>query len=466
MDGTARSYHGWVGLLVVVACASGAEAGSVGEERLRPQFHYTATRGWINDPVGLVHYRGEYHLFNDHNPFSCRFPGGRTGGEQSHWSHAVSGDLVHWRHLPVAIGPDANGACWSGSGVVDWRNTSGFKTGEEPPLVLIYTSAGKTFTQSLAYSNDRGRTWHKYRGNPVLKQLCPGNRDPRVFWHEPTRKWVMVLYLSRGRAGIFNSDDLKTWAHVSDFTGRGFHECPDLFELPIDGQVERTRWVLHDAAFSYWIGRFDGKTFSAEAGPLRGDLGANFYAAQSWNGTPGRRIQIGWMRGGRYPGMPFNQQMTFPCELSLRTTPRGIRLYRYPVEEIEKLHGERFHLADRVLRPGENPLARLAGDLFDLEMTFAPARNATLTIRLNGQAVSYRAGRLSCLGRSVDLGPVGGKVALRLVVDRTSLEVFANGGEVSMSFCFLPGDDRKPQLRAERGEVHIRSLTLWKLRTR
>ena len=436
------------------------------DERYRPQFHYTTAKGWINDPIGLVHYRGEYHIFNDHNPFSCRFPGGKTGGEQSHWSHAVSTDLVHWKHMPIAIVPDANGACWSGSGVVDWNNTAGFQTGREPPLVLVYTSAGKTFGQSLVYSNDRGRTWQKHKGNPVLKQLAPGNRDPKVFWHEPTKKWVMVLYVRRGRAGIFNSDDLKTWVHASDFAGRGFHECPDLFALPVDGVAHRTKWVLYDAKFSYWIGRFDGRAFTPEAGPFRGDLGRNFYAAQSWNNTKGRRVQIGWMRGGKYPGMPFNQQMSFPCELTLRTSAKGIRLHRYPVKEIERLHGERLDLADRILKPGDNPLAQLSGDLFDVQMAFEPSRDAKLSIRLHGQAVTYAGGTLSCLGKSAAVSPVEGKVALRCLVDRTSLEAFANEGEVSMSFCFLPKkNDTKLEVRAEGGDVRIESLRVWRLRS-
>ena len=436
------------------------------DERYRPQFHYTTAKGWINDPIGLVHYRGEYHIFNDHNPFSCRFPGGKTGGEQSHWSHAVSTDLVHWKHMPIAIVPDANGACWSGSGDVDWNNTAGFQTGREPPLVLVYTSAGKTFGQSLVYSNDRGRTWQKHKGNPVLKQLAPGNRDPKVLWHEPTKKWVMVLYVRRGIAGIFNSDDLKTWVHASDFAGRGFHECPDLFALPVDGVAHRTKWVLYDAKFSYWVGRFDGTSFAQEAGPFRGDLGRNFYAAQSWNNTKGRRVQIGWMRGGKYPGMPFNQQMSFPCELTLRTSAKGIRLHRYPVKEIERLHGERLDLADRILKPGDNPLAQLSGDLFDVQMAFEPSRDAKLSIRLHGQAVTYAGRTLSCLDKSAAVSPVEGKVALRCLVDRTSLEVFANGGEVSMSFCFLPKkNDTKLEVRAEGGDVRIDSLRVWRLRS-
>lgn len=262
-------------------------------ERYRPQFHYTTVKGWINDPIGLVYYEGEYHLFNDHNPFSRRFPGGKTDGEQSHWSHAISTDLVHWKHMPIAVFPDANGACWSGSGVVDRENTAGFRTGEGPALVLIYTSAGRSFGQSLAYSNDRGRTWQKYAGNPVLDQIAPSNRDPQVFRHGPTGKWVMVLYVKRGSAHFFTSDDLKDWTPVSEVRLPGFHECPDMFELPVDGDAGNTRWVLYDARFHYWIGSFDGREFRPEAGPLRGDHGRHFYAAQTWSCARGRRVQIG-----------------------------------------------------------------------------------------------------------------------------------------------------------------------------
>ena len=268
------------------------------KERYRPQFHYTTIKGWINDPIGLVFYEGEYHIFNDHNPFSCRFPGGRTDGEQSHWSHAISPDLVHWKHMPIAVYPDANGACWSGSGVVDWKNTAGFQTGNEPPLVLVYTSAGKTFGQSLVYSNDRGRTWKKYEGNPVLKQIAPSNRDPQVFRHEPTKKWVMVLYVRRGIASCFTSDDLKKWTPTAEVPLAGFHECPDLFELPVDGDPESTWWVFWGADGRYLLGAFDGETFTPESGPHESNWGANCYAVQTWSDIPpsdGRRLQIAWM---------------------------------------------------------------------------------------------------------------------------------------------------------------------------
>lgn len=434
-------------------------------ERYRPQFHYTTVKGWINDPIGLVFYRGEYHLFNDHNPFSCRFPGGKTDGEQSHWSHAISPDLVHWKHLPIAVYPDAHGACWSGSGVVDWKNTAGFQTGHEPPLVLVYTSAGRTFGQSLVYSNDRGRTWDKYEGNPVLKQIAPNNRDPQVFWHEATKKWVMVLYVRRGSANFFTSDDLKKWTPTSEVRLAGFHECPDLFELPVDGDQKNMKWVLYDARFHYWIGSFDGKTFKPEAGPLRGDYGSNFYAAQSWHNTKDRRIQIGWMRNGRYPEMPFNQQMSFPCELVLRTAGKGIKLFRCPVREIEKLYAEQSELTDVILSPDGNPLSDISGDLFDIEMEIEPGDAAEFGIRLHETAVTYAKNKVSCLGCTAGAPPIDGRLKLRILVDRASVEVFANDGEVSMSSCFLPKEiNTGLELYAKGGNVNIKSLRVARLK--
>jgi sucrose-6-phosphate hydrolase SacC (GH32 family) len=466
---TSLSHGILVALLFSAAAFARNDAKTSGDlfsERYRPQFHYTTAKGWINDPIGLVFYEGEYHIFNDHNPFSCRFPGGKTNGEQSHWSHAVSTDLVHWKHLPIAVYPDNNGACWSGSGVVDWKNTTGFQMGKEPPLVLVYTSAGKSFGQSLVYSNDRGRTWKKYEGNPVLKQIAGDNRDPQVFWHEPTKKWVMVLYVRRGSAHFFISDDLKKWTAASEVALPGFHECPDLFELPVDGDAKNAKWVLYDARFHYWIGSFDGKTFTPTAGPLRGDYGRNFYTAQSWHNTKNRRIQIGWMGGGKYPGMPFNQQMSFPCELTLRTVNNGVRLFRNPVREIEMLYDEKFTLTDKTLKPGDNPLSDISGDLFDIEMEIEPGEASEFGIRLHDTPITYAGGKVSCLNCTADASPIGGLLKLRILVDRTSLEVFANDGAVTMTCCFLPKEkNTKLDLYARDGNIHIRSLRLSKLKS-
>lgn len=217
-------------------------------EKLRPQFHFSAARGWLNDPNGLVYSDGEYHLFFQHNPF------GTIWGNMT-WGHAVSTDLIHWRQLPEAIPMDGLGTIFSGSAVVDHKNTTGWKSGDQPPLVAIYTSAGGTsaasagrpFTQSVACSTDRGRSFTKFEGNPVLGEVAEGNRDPKVFWHEATEQWVMILYVDRSRFGLFGSPDLKTWTALSELAIPDGFECPDLFELPVDNDPSDTRWVAWEA---------------------------------------------------------------------------------------------------------------------------------------------------------------------------------------------------------------------------
>ena len=268
------------------------------QEQYRPQFHFSPMKNWTNDPNGLVFYKGEYHLFFQHNPTGINW-GNMT------WGHAVSPDLVHWTQLEHAIHPDKLGTIFSGSAVVDWDNTAGFQTGDEKVIVCIYTSAGNPFTQSIAYSNDRGRTWTKYEKNPVLKHIVGGNRDPKVFWHAPTKKWVMALFLDGGKYALFGSPNLKEWTKLSDVPPSGADECPDMFELPVDGDAKNTRWVFWGGNSNYLIGKFDGTTFTKEAGPFRFEHGNNYYAAQSYSDIPkedGRRIQIAWMHGGRYPG--------------------------------------------------------------------------------------------------------------------------------------------------------------------
>jgi len=461
-------------VLLAAAAVSGQEApaGPDGtySERYRPQFHYTVKKGWINDPCGLVFHKGEYHLFNDHNPFGNKIPGplGAKDRPPSRWSHAISTDLVHWKEMPIAILPDKLGAIFSGSGVVDRDNTAGFQKGDEQTLVLIYTSAGYPFKQSISYSTDRGRTWTAYAGNPVVPNqgLMRSERDPMVFWHHPTKTWIMVLYVKRGVARFFTSGDLKKWTHASDVTARGYHECPDMFELPVNGDKDTMKWVLHGANFHYWIGRFDGKKFTAESGPIQGDYGANFYAAQTWRDAAGRRVQIAWMAGGKYPGMPFNQQQSFPCRLTLRKTPRGIRIVRYPVKEIGTLHGDTVVLKDKPLKPGTNPLAGVSGELLDIDMAVRVSQATEFSLRLHGDGVTYVGGKLVCFGRSAPLAPVDGTVKLRILLDRTSIEVFGNDGEVSMTSCILPKNKVTPlALHAKGGPAHITSLTVRKLRS-
>ena len=255
------------------AATAAAPASASYQEPFRPQFHFTPAQNWMNDPNGLVYYKGEYHLFYQHNPF------GNTWGHMS-WGHAVSRDLVHWKHLPVAIAEEGSEAIFSGSAVVDHRNTSGFGTRRNPPMVAIYTSAyPDDQEQSLAYSTDRGRTWTKYAGNPVLDDADREFRDPKVFWYEPDREWRMVVVKAvQRKVAIYRSEDLKSWTHLSDFGPAnavgGVWECPDLFPLPVDGNRRHKKWVMvvslnpggiaGGSGMQYFVGDFDGTRFTAD----------------------------------------------------------------------------------------------------------------------------------------------------------------------------------------------------------
>lgn len=308
-------------------------ATAVAEEPMRPGFHFTAEMNWLNDPNGLVYHDGEWHLFYQYNPF------GDTWGHMS-WGHAVSRDLLSWEHLPVAI-PEKDGImAFSGSAVVDHANTSGFGTKENPPMVAIYTGhrEGRQ-DQRLAYSNDKGRTWTMFEGNPVLDVEKADFRDPKVFWHAPTRRWVMVVALPIDRkASFYASSDLKKWEHLSDFgpagSVKGIWECPDLFEAPIDGTNQK-RWMLsinlgdHSVAggsgAQYFTGGFDGKVFTADPLPstngtlpafLKGKVIADFergfegweisgdaFGTQSSAGTvPGQHPVLGFQGKGLVNG--------------------------------------------------------------------------------------------------------------------------------------------------------------------
>ena len=411
------------------------------KEAHRPQLHFTPKTNWTNDPNGLIYYKGEYHLFFQHNPFGIDW-GNMT------WGHAISPDLVHWKQLPHAIHPDELGTIFSGSGVVDWQNTGGFQTSDESVLVNFYTAAGShapqevPFTQSIAYSNDRGRSWTKYEGNPVIEHIVGSNRDPKVIWHEPTQKWVMALYLDQNDYVLFGSTNLKEWTRLSDLQIPDT-ECPDIFELPVDGDAENTKWVFWGAAGKYYVGNFDGTTFTPEGDAHRSDYGANFYAAQTWSDVPesdGRRIQIAWMSGSKPPDMPFNQQMSFPCELTLQTTSGGIRLHREPVAEIENIHAYTHAWSDLALKPGEDPLAGLTGELFDIRAEIALNDAAAVGFKIRGQDIRYDVAeqQLTFLERSGPLAPQDGKISLQILVDRISIEAFGNGGELSMTSYFLP----------------------------
>jgi len=430
-------------------------------EALRPQFHFTTRRGWNNDPNGLVYCAGEWHLFYQHNPYS-------TEWDNMHWGHAVSRDLVHWQELPVALYPDALGPCFSGSAVVDEKNTAGFQTGAEKAIVCIYTAAGSPVVQCLAYSNDRGRTWTKYQGNPVLPHIIGGNRDPKVIWYAPERKWVMALFLDQNDYGLFSSPDLKQWERLCTVTIPGTAECPEFFEIPVEGRAGETRWVFYGGNGQYLIGRFDGKTFTAESGPHALNRGNCFYASQTFNGAPdGRRIQIAWGTTGM-PGMPFNQMMDFPVDLTLHETDEGLRLFVVPVREIAALHQDGKQWKDVVLQPGTNPLSGLSGELFHIRAEFETGDAGAFGVTVRGIPVTYdaKAEQLTCRGCSVPLKPENGRVRLELLADRTTLEVFANHGRVYMPIGVIaPEANRSLEVFIRAGTTTMRSLEVWPLKS-
>ena len=432
-------------------------------EKLRPQFHFTPRRGWTNDPNGLVFYQGEYHLFFQHNPYGWNWG-------NMHWGHAVSPDLVHWKELPVALYPDEHGTMFSGSAVVDWDNTAGFQTGAEKALVCIFTAAGNPFTQGIAFSNDRGRTWNKYENNPVLPHIVGGNRDPRVIWYAPEKKWVMALYLDGSDYALFSSKDLKKWERMSDVVIPGTSECPEFFEIALDGDQRNSRWVFYGGNGRYLVGKFDGRTFTMDSGPHTLQYGNCWYASQTYNDIPakdGRRILIPWGRMDM-PGMPFNQMMGLPVELTLRTTDEGLRLLANPVKEMALLHKKTRSLRPQLLNPGENPLAGIKGELLDLSADIAPGEAAEVGFHLCGVSVSYDAIKqeLSCQDNKAVLKPVDGKIRLRLVMDRTSIDIFGNDGRLYMPMGMIVSrDDLSLEVYAKGGGARISSLDVHELKS-
>ena len=448
------------------------EAEETYQEKFRPQYHFTSKLGWLNDPNGLLYYGGEYHLFYQHNPYGVKWG-------NMHWGHAVSSDLVYWDELGDALFPDEMGTMFSGSGVVDAYNTTNFKTGEESPLVLIYTAAGgtsgwskdKVFTQCLAFSNDKGRTWTKYEGNPVLENVICNNRDPKVIWHDPSRKWIMALYLEGNDYALFSSKDLKYWERTDDITLMDDGECPDLFELPVDGDENHRKWVFWGAKGKYLVGTFDGARFSPESEVLDSQSGNSSYAAQTWSDIPvddGRRIQISWgLHDVDMGDMPFNKHMTFPTELTLRSTEEGIRLFTYPIREIEKLRTHRIVLENVIVTEGTNPLDGLTGELFEIDADIELLTAASISFDIRGIQVIYRIEdkRLFCLDRSSEMKPLGDRIQLKILVDRTSIEIFGNSGRVYMPMGVIPSDeDKSLGLNIVGGQARIVSMQVYRLR--
>ena len=470
-----------------------AEAEHVQDSRLeawRPQFHYSPQKGWMNDPNGLVYSNGEYHLFYQYAPESFVLSG-------LHWGHAISLDLVHWQDLGVAIYPDPLlGNAYSGSAVVDSTNSSGLCTGDSAAsghcLIALFTHSGGddgTQKQSLAYSVDGGRNFRSlYAANPVLRPEAGQKdfRDPKVFRHAPSGAWIMALTLGNA-IRFYRSPDLKAWTALSTLRKdaadpTGTWECPELFAITPEGETQE-KWVLiisvqsggaqGGSSVRYLVGDFDGTTFRPEVGasePLWLDRGADFYAFQSWsNGPAGRRIGLAWMNSWSYAlGLkttPWQGQMSLPRDLRLVRSGTTWLLQARLAPEAETLRGETL-LDENEERPldGERELPEARGlASYELRLSLSPSANgevgmhigdtqqpaltlryasATATLALIRNDLGLLKMPASFSGRhEAPLALSAGRLELRLLVDRSSLEIVTTDGTVLMSELFFPNTD-------------------------
>ena len=485
------------------------------DQPYRPQFHFSPKEHWTNDPNGLVFFEGEYHLFYQYNPF------GDEWGHMS-WGHAVSPDLTHWTQLPIAL-PEENGVMiFTGSTVVDQHDTSGFCQGGRSCLLAIYTGhtpETKTKpalqTQNIAYSNDRGRTWTKYSANPVLNLNMSDFRDPKVFWSEASRRWIMAVSLPNDhKVRFYGSPDLKKWDQISEFgpagaTG-GQWECPEIFELPADGKPGNTRWVLKvglnpgslqgGSGEQYFVGRFDGTRFindNPASLTLGTDYGKDCYCALTFNNLPKAHtaVMLGWMDNWQYaaklPTSPWRGQMTIPRKLSLRSTPAGLRLAQQPADEIQSLREQQFEAAGRSAGELNFKLASVApklGSSFELETEFSMGSSAESGLKLfvgpdEALVIGYARQREKLFIDRTHAGVTefskdfparteasltinGDKLTLHMLIDRNSVELFAQQGQVTMTNLVFPST------QAPRIETYVRggqlasvSLKAWRLRS-
>ncbi len=428
---------GSTGLISAVQSNGIVGATNLYQETLRPQLHYSCRRGVFNDVNGLVYYHGKYHLYYQHNPYGVSFAYA-VDGAQRNWGHACGTDLVHWQELPDAIYPHTYGDyVWSGSAAIDWANTGGFQTGTNDVIVASFNSTARS--ECIAYSNDGGFTFTDSASNPAVVN---NGRDPHILWYAPSNYWVMAVYDETGGQGIsfYSSPNLRQWTYRSKTLG--FYECPDFYQLPVDGNTNNLQWVLSDGSSGYMLGQFNGVTFTPATAKLPGNQGSGFYAAQTYTEMPPgdhRRVRIGWAQIAM-PGMPYNQMLFFPTELTLRTLPAGVRLCALPIAELTNAVANTYAWTNLTLNPGQNPLAGIRGQLFDVQAQFTPGSAQTITFNLCGVYVAYSpsAQQISCNGDTQPLAPVNGTVTLEMITDRQSVEIFGNTGQLYMPMGSTP----------------------------
>jgi len=465
-------------LLLVVALKAQVKTAGAYHEPFRPQLHFSPKAHWMNDPNGMVYYKGTYHLFFQY------YPGGINWGPM-HWGHATSKDLLHWKELPIALYPDSLGFIFSGSAVVDYQNTTGFGKNGIVPMVAIFThhdpkgeKAGHNDFQneSLAYSLDEGNTWTKYAGNPVLKN--PGIRDfrdPKVMWYAPGKKWVMTL-ATLDHITFYSSSNLKDWKKESEFGKQlgahgGVWECPDLFPMQLEG---KTYWVLivnlnpggpnGGSATQYFIGDFDGTTFKPINKDSKwADYGPDEYAGITWSNTGTRKIFLGWMSNWEYAGQlpteKWRNAMTLPRELSLTKINGEMILVSNLAKELNTIALKPLtSKAALTIDKPEFPVTRALPDQFKIK--FSLDRLNTYTLKFQNDAgeqllVGYdkEEGRYfidRTKSGEVSFNPNFAKILyaprlattansdITMVFDASSVELFADHGLSVMTSLFFP----------------------------
>ena len=467
-------------------------------EKFRPTYHFSPLYGWMNDPNGMVYKDGEYHLFYQHNPYGSKWG-------NMHWGHAISKDLINWEHRPDAITPDALGTIFSGSAVVDTDNTAGFGAGA---IVAIYTQNSDRQVQSIAYSTDNGRSFTKYENNPVLTSDARDFRDPKVFWHKETQRWIMLLAVGQ-EMQIFSSSNLKDWAFENSFgEGQGAHggvwECPDLFELPVDGTNEK-KWVLlcnlnpggpfGGSATQYFVGTFNGKEFANESPSQTKwmDWGKDHYATVTWSDAPdNRRIAIAWMSNWQYandvPTSQYRSPNSVPRDLSLFTVDGETYLQSAPSPELLKLRDISKKRSFKVngTRTIKDMIAGNEG-AYEIELTIENQYADVIGFRLyndKGEEVDMqydmKEKKFSMDRRkSGDVGfnenfPMltwtaieSGKdeLKLRLFVDKSSVEAFGDGGRFVMTNQVFPSEPYTHiDFYSKGGAYKVDSFVIYKLK--
>ncbi len=447
-------------LVVLIVLFQNVAFTQVFNEKYRPQYHFTPNKNWINDPNGLVFYAGEYHLFYQYNPF------GNKWGHMS-WGHSVSADLVRWKELPVAI-PEENGVgIFSGTAVVDPFNTSGFiQMRGQIPMVAIYTADVPNTNQSqhIAYSLDSGRTFTKFKFNPVLDLEKKDFRDPKVFWHEPTKKWIMSVMLPQEKkAQFYSSKSLKAWTLMSEFgpagDTTGIWECADLFRVPVAGVPGKHKWVfMHSPSpyMQYFVGEFDGTKFTNETRAdkiYRPDYGPDYYAAIVYNNLPPTSdpVSIGWANNWNYAGdIPAGEwrgAMSLPRNLQLKNIDGEWILLQNPVEQVSSLKKKEQKLSS------DKPI-QLDDQSFELEWDWSTDASGVqemvvgandLVVRFNAATREVAIDRSGSAGFDNDAykklsvykttvpGKSTGKLKFRLYYDVSIAELYVGQGEVAMT---------------------------------